>query len=98
MRLRRQPVGWLGDDRILVTPSACTALVAAGTVAVVDPAGVWLSDRTPGGGLRPTSELPMHLEAYRQRPDVRAVVHAHPPITVALSIAGIPMDTPCCRR
>lgn len=36
----------------------------------------------------------MHLEAYRQRPDVMAVVHAHPPITVALSIAGIPMDTP----
>jgi L-fuculose-phosphate aldolase len=36
----------------------------------------------------------MHLEAYRRRPDVRAVVHAHPPITVALSIAGVPMDTP----
>jgi L-fuculose-phosphate aldolase len=41
--------------------------------------------------LKPTSELPMHLEAYRQRPDIQAVVHAHPPITVALSIAGIPM-------
>ena len=31
----------------------------------------------------------MHLEAYRQRPDIQAVVHAHPPITVALSIAGV---------
>jgi L-fuculose-phosphate aldolase len=41
--------------------------------------------------LKPTSELPMHLEAYRQRPDIQAVVHAHPPITVALSIAGVPM-------
>ncbi|HSG18288.1 MAG TPA: class II aldolase/adducin family protein, partial [Anaerolineae bacterium] len=39
--------------------------------------------------LKPTSELPMHLEAYRQRPDVEAVVHAHPPTTVALSIAGV---------
>jgi L-fuculose-phosphate aldolase len=33
----------------------------------------------------------MHLEAYRQRPDIQAVVHAHPPISIALSIAGIPM-------
>jgi L-fuculose-phosphate aldolase len=41
--------------------------------------------------LKPTSELPLHLEAYRQRPDIDAVVHAHPPITIALSIAGIPM-------
>jgi L-fuculose-phosphate aldolase len=41
--------------------------------------------------LKPTSELPLHLEAYRQRPDINAVVHAHPPITIALSIAGIPM-------
>jgi L-fuculose-phosphate aldolase len=39
--------------------------------------------------LRPTSEVFMHLEAYRQRPDIGAVVHAHPPITVALSIAGV---------
>jgi len=31
----------------------------------------------------------MHLEAYRQRPDIGAVIHAHPPICVALSIAGI---------
>jgi L-fuculose-phosphate aldolase len=39
--------------------------------------------------LRPTSEVFMHLEAYRQRPDIGGVVHAHPPITVALSIAGV---------
>ncbi|MCP4361784.1 MAG: class II aldolase/adducin family protein, partial [Chloroflexi bacterium] len=41
--------------------------------------------------LHPTSETPMHLEAYRQRPDIQAVVHAHPPYAVALSIAGISM-------
>jgi L-fuculose-phosphate aldolase len=39
--------------------------------------------------LQPTSEVRMHLEAYRQRPDIGGVVHAHPPITVALSIAGV---------
>lgn len=44
--------------------------------------------------LKPTSEIHMHLEAYRQRPDIGAVVHAHPPHAVALSIAGIPLG-PC---
>jgi len=39
-------------------------------------------------GGRPSSELPMHLAIYRARPDVRAVVHAHPPYTLALEITG----------
>ena len=34
----------------------------------------------------------MHLEVYRQRPDVRAVVHAHPPIATGFAVAGIPLD------
>jgi len=33
----------------------------------------------------------MHLEVYRQRPDVRAVVHAHPPIATGFAVAGIPL-------
>ncbi len=41
--------------------------------------------------LRPSSEIFLHLEAYRQRPDIKAVVHAHPTTAVALSIAGISM-------
>ena len=31
----------------------------------------------------------MHLEAYRRRPDIRGIVHAHPPTVVAASIAGL---------
>jgi L-fuculose-phosphate aldolase len=34
----------------------------------------------------------MHLEAYKQRPDVMGVVHAHPPTAVALSIAGVSLQ------
>ena len=34
----------------------------------------------------------MHLEAYRQRPDIRGVTHAHPRTTIALSIAGISLE------
>ena len=38
--------------------------------------------------LKPTSEVPMHLEAYKLRPDIEGIVHAHPPYTVALTAAG----------
>jgi L-fuculose-phosphate aldolase len=34
----------------------------------------------------------MHLEVYRQRPDVNAVVHAHPPLATGFAVAGIPLD------
>jgi L-fuculose-phosphate aldolase len=36
--------------------------------------------------------MQMHLEVYRQRPDVKAVVHAHPPIATGFAVAGIPLD------
>jgi L-fuculose-phosphate aldolase len=39
--------------------------------------------------LQPSSEIPMHLECYRQRADVNAVIHAHPPLTIACTLAGI---------
>jgi len=38
-----------------------------------------------------STELPMHLEIYRNRPDVNAVVHAHPPIATGFAVAGIPL-------
>jgi L-fuculose-phosphate aldolase len=39
-----------------------------------------------------SSELLMHLEVYKNRPDVRAVVHAHPPTATGFAVAGIPLD------
>ncbi len=41
---------------------------------------------------RPSSEIRMHLEVYRRRPDIGAVVHAHPPYATAFAVAGIPLD------
>jgi L-fuculose-phosphate aldolase len=86
----------LGGNRILITPSGFhKGLLRPEQLLVVDNAGRILGYSTEARRrLKPTSELPMHLEAYRQRPDVQAVIHAHPPLTIALSIAGIPMDTP----
>jgi L-fuculose-phosphate aldolase len=43
-------------------------------------------------GRKPSSEALMHLVAYRQRPDVGAVVHAHPPIATGFAVAGIALD------
>ncbi len=40
------------------------------------------------GSKRPTSETPLHLECYRRREDVRAVIHAHPPIATGLATGG----------
>ena len=39
----------------------------------------------------PSSEMQMHLEVYRQRPDAQAVVHAHPPTATGFAVAGIPL-------
>lgn len=44
------------------------------------------------GTWKPTSELKMHLRVYKKRPDVRSVLHAHPPVTTSYAIAGIPLD------
>ena len=46
----------------------------------------------------PSSELLMHLEVYRNRPDVHAVVHAHPPLATGFAVAGIPLTARCSPR
>ena len=83
----------LSPDRILITPSGLhKGFLDPGDLLIVNEDGQQVSHRTfSSQKLSPTSEMPMHLEVFRQRPDVGAVVHAHPPITVALTIAGIPL-------
>lgn len=84
----------LDDNRFLVTPSGLSkGFMTPDQMVVID------GDARPVGTGRygaartlvPSSEILLHLEAYRQRPDIRAVVHAHPPTAIALSIAGIPV-------
>ena len=81
----------LDDERLLVTPSGIYKMaMEPDDPVVVNYDGETLSAKE---GLKPTSELGMHLEVYRQRPDVRAVIHAHPPYATALTIAGISFPT-----
>ncbi len=76
----------LGGGRILVTPTGVAkAFIAPEDLIVVDEEG-----RKVAGARSATSELPMHLEVLRRRPDVEAVVHAHPPTSIALSLVRSP--------
>jgi len=50
-------------------------------------------DGTVIGKHKPSSELPFHLSTYKQRPDVRAVLHAHSPVLVSFSIVRKKPDT-----
>ena len=81
----------LDDQRILITPSGlCKGLMNPDQIIIIDLEGRKVGPETAANqNLKPTSETSMHLEAYRQRPEVAAVVHAHPPHAIALSIAGI---------
>lgn len=45
-------------------------------------------------GFKPSSEIKMHMRVYAHRPDVGAVVHAHPTFATAFAIAGIPLNQP----
>lgn len=74
----------LDAARILVTPAGMSkGELDAGDLVVVSPEG------TPSRGARaPSSELSVHLAIYRGRPDVRAVVHAHPTTATGFAVAG----------
>lgn len=75
----------LGKERVLVTPSG----VIKALVSPRDMVEVHLSGKRRGRGARkPTSELDLHLRILRHRPDVQAVVHAHPPVATAFAVAG----------
>lgn len=70
-------------DRVYLTPSGVFKKdLRPEDVTVVEPSGKVLEGR------RPSSELLMHLKIYEARPDISAVIHAHPPYTLALSLAG----------
>jgi L-fuculose-phosphate aldolase len=83
----------LMPERFLVTPAG-SALheLRPEDLLYVDADATVLARPTPGA--RPTSELPMHLAAYAARPEIGAVIHAHPPATTALSLAGLSLRTP----
>ena len=77
----------LDDRRLITTPkSVSKGFMTPDMMVIVDYEG-----RKLAGERDPSTELPMHLEIYRNRPDAHAVVHAHPPYATGFAVAGIPL-------
>lgn len=78
----------LDDNHILCTPSG----VCKGTMRPDDLIICDLDGRRVCGDMECTSEIAMHTVVYRMRPDVEAVVHAHPPYSTGFAAAGRALD------
>lgn len=71
-------------DRVLVTPAGMAKCdCTEDDLVIVD-----LDGARVAGSRDPSSELGIHLRIYRRRPDVSAVVHAHPPVATGFALAG----------
>lgn len=79
-----------GDNEVWATPTG----VSKGYMKKKMLVKVDLEGNLLEGTYRPSSELKMHLRAYRENPDIRAVCHAHPPVCTCYAIAGIPLSSP----
>ena len=78
----------LSEGEILITPTGvCKGDMTEDMLLKVDMEGNRLE-----GYLKATSEMKMHLAVYRQRPDVGAVVHAHPQKATAFAVANLNFD------
>ena len=80
----------VGEDRLLITPSGVSkGRMTPDMLLVTDLDGTVIE-----GNRHPSSEGKMHLEVYRGRPDVNAVVHAHPPVSTAFAVCRRGLETP----
>ena len=72
------------DGNIVITPSGYPkGELTPDMLVVIDAKGNNLSNN-----FKPSTEMNMHLAIYRLRPDVNAIVHAHPPVATAVTVAG----------
>ncbi|MEG0546601.1 MAG: class II aldolase/adducin family protein [Oscillospiraceae bacterium] len=80
----------LPDGNILATPTGISkSFITPEKLVVIDADGNILD---AANGYRPSSEIKMHLRCYKERDDVGAVLHAHPPTATGYAVAHIPLD------
>jgi L-fuculose-phosphate aldolase len=82
----------LRDDLILATPTGMSKCLLKASDMVV----VGLDGNQADGARKVTSEIGMHLAIYKHRPDLQAVVHAHPPIATGFASCGLSLEEPLC--
>jgi L-fuculose-phosphate aldolase len=80
----------LSDNRILSTPTC----MSKGAMRTSDLVIVDMEGRVVSGKRNVSSEIGMHLLIYRLRPDVKGIVHAHPPTATGFAAAGMPLNQP----
>ena len=78
----------LSDDEVMSTPTGvCKGYLTPEMIVTCDMEGKQVS-----GSHKLSTEILMHLSVYQARPDVRSVVHAHPPKSTGFAVAGVPLD------
>lgn len=78
----------ISENEILATPTGVSkGYMTPEMIVKVNPEGEVLE-----GTEKPSSELKMHLCVYKEKPELKAVVHSHPPFATAFAIAGCPLD------
>src|SRR3954462_10980544 len=80
----------IGEDRTLCTPTG----ISKGNLKPDDLCVVDIEGKQISGSRKRTSEILLHLSIYKARPNVKAVIHSHPPHATAFAVAGI--DLPTC--
>jgi L-fuculose-phosphate aldolase len=84
----------LDQERLLATPTGVSKYcLRSADLVIVD-----LDGRQLAGSRRVTSEIGMHVAIYRQRYDVDAVIHSHPPIATGFACAGRALDEMFCQE
>ena len=78
----------VSDGLILLTPSATDK----GVMQADQIAEIGMDGRNHTAHLKPSGETTMHLEIYRRRPDVQAIVHAHPPMASVFAVSDKPLN------
>ena len=78
----------LEGERLLTTPTGVSkGFMTPDMMVTTDMSGQKLA-----GDRNPSSEILMHLAVYENRPEIVAVVHAHPPTSTGFAAAGVPLD------
>lgn len=82
----------ISDNEFLCTPTGVSkGFMTPEYICKVDAEGNVIQ---ANGSFKPSSEIKMHMRVYKERPDVKSVVHAHPIYATSFAIAGIPLTQP----
>ena len=82
----------ISDNEFLCTPTGVSkGFMTPDYICKVDAEGKVIQ---ANAGFKPSSEIKMHMRVYKERPDVKSIVHAHPMYATGFAIAGIPLTQP----